>query len=125
MSQPVSESLAILSASVAPALKATSDIAANVSALSSEYVAARHRLDSVLNDVALVRGQKRSAALDIMSKKRSVGADLLESSQAAESTGASSPVGLSISEVCDGIVQVMLSVARSSCPFAPLLNFKP
>ncbi len=111
MSQPVSESLAILSASVAPALKATLDIAANVSALSSEYVAARYRLDSVLDDVALVRGQKRSAALDILSNKRSVGADLLKSSQVTEGSGASSPVGLSISEVCDGVVQVMRLVS--------------
>jgi hypothetical protein len=105
MSQPVSDSLAILSASVVPALEATSSIAAKVSADSSEYIAARHRLDAALNGAAQLRGQKRAAAAEILSKKRSLGADLV--SQAAESNGASSSEGLSISEVCDGIVQVL------------------
>lgn len=105
MSQSVSDSLAMLSASVLPALEATSDVAAKVSAASSEYVAARHRLDAVLDDAAQIRGQKRAAALEILSKKRSLGANLSESSRAAESVGAPDPVGLSISEVCDGVVQ--------------------
>ena len=108
MSQPVSESLAILSASVVPALEATSNVAAKVSIASSEYVAARHRLDAVLNDAAQIRGQKRAAALEILSNKRSLGADLVESSLAADAAQASSAAAtsLSVSEVCDGIVQV-------------------
>ena len=55
MSQPISESLAILSASVVPALEDTSNVAAKVSIASSEYVAASHRLDAVLNDAAQIR----------------------------------------------------------------------
>jgi len=104
MSQHVSDSLALLSASVVPALEATSDVAAKVSAASSEYIAARHRLDAVLNDAAHIRGQKRAAALEILSNKRSLGADLVESSHAAESVD----TALSVSEVCDGIVQVWI-----------------
>ena len=104
MSQHVSDSLALLSASVVPALEATSDVAAKVSAASSEYIAARHRLDAVLNDAAHIRGQKRAAALEILSNKRSLGADLVESSHAAESVD----TALSVSEVCDGIVQVRI-----------------
>jgi hypothetical protein len=107
MSQPVSESLAILSASVVPALEATSTVAAKVSASSSEYIAATHRLDAVLNDASQLRGQKRVAAAEILSKRRSMGADLVESFHAADSNGARSPTGLSISEVCDGVVQVL------------------
>ena len=55
MSQPISESLAILSASVVPALEDTSNVAAKVLIASSEYVAASHRLDAVLNDAAQIR----------------------------------------------------------------------
>ena len=108
MSQPVSDSLAILSASVVPALEATSNVAAKVSMASSEYVAARHRLDAVLNDAAQIRGQKRAAALEILSNKRSLGADLVETSLASDAAQASSAAAtsLSVSEVCDGIVQV-------------------
>jgi hypothetical protein len=108
MSQTVSESLAVLSASILPALQATSDVAAKVSAVSSEYVAAKHRLDAVLDDAAQIRGQKRAAVHEILSKKRSLGADIIESSHTAESGGVSSSAGLSISEVCDGVVQVPL-----------------
>jgi hypothetical protein len=113
MSQPVSESLAILSASVVPALEATSSIAAKVSADSSEYIAARHRLNAALEDAAQLRGQKRAAAADILTKKRSLGADLVESSQVVGSNEAASSEGLSVSEVCDGVVQVSL---RCYCP---------
>lgn len=105
MSQPVSESLAILSASVVPALEDTSNVAAKVSIASSEYVAASHRLDAVLNDAAQIRGQKRAAALEILSNKRSLGADLVETSLASDAAQASSAAAtsLSVSEVCDGI----------------------
>ena len=121
MSQPVSESLAILSASVVPALEATASIAAKVSADSSEYIAARHRLDAVLDDAAQLRGQKRAAAADMLSKKRSLGADLVESSQFAGPNGASSPEGLSVTEVCDGVVQVTPRCYRHDT--APLISF--
>ena len=105
MSQPISESLAILSASVVPALEDTSNVAAKVSIASSEYVAASHRLDAVLNDAAQSRGQKRAAPLEILSNKRSLGADLVESSLASDAAQASSAAAtsLSVSEVCDGI----------------------
>ena len=71
---------------------------------SSEYVAASHRLDAVLNDAAQIRGQKRAAPLEILSNKRSLGADLVESSLAFDAAQASSAAAtsLSVSEVCDG-----------------------
>jgi hypothetical protein len=107
MSQAVSDSLALLSASVLPALEATSNVAAKVTEASSEYIAAKHRLDAVLDDAAQIRGQKRAAVLEILSRKRSLGANLVDSSQADGSIGNHSSVGISMSEVCEGIVQVL------------------
>jgi hypothetical protein len=115
MSQPVAvaDSLTLLSASVAPALEATSGVAAKVTAASSEYIAAKHRLDTILDEAAHVRGQKRAATHLILSKKRLLGVDIVESSHDSETIGVSSPEGLSISEVCDGVLQVSRCLARA------------
>lgn len=117
MSQPVSDSLALLSASVVPALEATSEVAAKVTAASSEYIAAKHRLDAVLDEAAHIRGQKRAAALVILSKKRSLGVDIVESSHDAETNDGVSPVALSVSEVCDGVLQVLRRLPRCCSPW--------
>ena len=119
MSQPVSDSLALLSASVVPALEATSEVAAKVTAASSEYVAAKHRLDAVLDEAAHIRGQKRAAALVILSKKRSLGVDIVESSHDAETNDVASPVALSMSEVCDGVLQVLRRLPRAVATLNP------
>jgi hypothetical protein len=113
MAQPVSESLAILSASVLPALEAVSHVASKVPVASSDYISARHRLDSVLDEAARIRGQKRAATNEMLSKRQSLGSDLAESSHDPDSGDPSSPPRPSIANVCHGIVQVAGSISKS------------